>query len=114
MTSNQLFAVTPPNPSCVTATCHAKMGKDKFVHGPVAVNDCRVCHKETGKHKFAPIKDVAALCYACHDKVDNKKTVHKPVKDGNCTKCHSPHQSPNKFMVLGAGAQLCFQRMASV
>jgi predicted CXXCH cytochrome family protein len=107
--SYQMFAATSPSPSCVTATCHAKIGKEKFVHGPVAVNDCLACHKETGKHKFAPIKNVAALCYACHDKMDAKKTVHKPVKDGNCTKCHNPHQSPNKFMLSGNGAQLCFQ-----
>jgi predicted CXXCH cytochrome family protein len=103
------FAQNMPKTSCVTANCHGKMGKDKYVHGPVAVNDCLICHKETGKHKFNPIKNVAALCYSCHDKLDSKKTVHKPVKDGACTKCHNPHQSPNKFMLLGGGAQLCFQ-----
>src|SRR5574340_137153 len=95
--------------SCITEKCHATMGKDKFVHGPVAVGDCGVCHRETAKHKFTPIKDVGAQCYACHDKVDSKKTVHKPVKSGTCTKCHNPHQSPNKYMLLGAGAQLCFK-----
>ncbi len=94
--------------SCVTASCHASMGKDKFVHGPVAVNDCLVCHRETDKHKFLPIKDVGALCYNCHDPVNTKKAVHKPVKDGNCTLCHSPHQAPNKFMLRGAGVELCF------
>ncbi len=105
----QAFAENLPKASCITANCHTALGKDKYVHGPVAVNDCLVCHKETGKHKFPPIKDVAGLCYSCHDKVDSKQAVHKPVKDGNCTKCHSPHQSPNKFMLLGAGAGLCFR-----
>ncbi len=109
ISSQRTLAETAAKSSCVTEKCHAGMGKDKFVHGPTAVGDCGVCHRETAKHKFAPIKDVGALCYACHDKVDSKKAVHKPVKDGTCTKCHSPHQSSNKYMLLGAGAQLCFK-----
>lgn len=108
LSNNYLFAQPAAQTSCVTSNCHAKMGKEKYVHGPIAVNDCLICHKETGKHKFAPIKDTAKLCYLCHDKVDTKKAVHKPIKDGNCTKCHNPHQSPNKYMLLGDGANLCF------
>jgi predicted CXXCH cytochrome family protein len=105
---DDVLAQAPAKTSCVTANCHVKMGKEKFVHGPVAVNDCLICHKESAKHKFSPIKDMAKLCYGCHDPVDTKKAVHKPVKEGSCTKCHNPHQSPNKFMLLGAGADLCF------
>lgn len=108
LSSDKLFGEPAAKTSCVTSNCHAKMGKEKYVHGPVAVNDCIICHKETGKHKFAAIKDTASLCYSCHDKVDTKKAVHKPVKEGNCTKCHSPHQSPNKFMLVSDGANLCF------
>jgi len=52
--------------SCVTAKCHKKLGKDKFVHGPVAVGECKVCHKPIAKHKFKPIKKVSKLCYQCH------------------------------------------------
>ncbi|MBI3378341.1 MAG: cytochrome C [Nitrospirae bacterium] len=105
-----------PKDSCVTDKCHSKMGKDKFVHGPVAVGECHVCHKgEADKHrsspasnKFAPIKDVGQLCYKCHDRVDTMRTVHPPVKEGNCTNCHSPHQSPYKFQLRADGQNLCF------
>lgn len=95
--------------SCVTDKCHAGMGKDKFVHGPVAVGNCGGCHVSEGKHKFGAIGKAAQLCYKCHDKVDTKKGVHKPVKDGNCTQCHNPHQSPHKYMLLADRNNLCFR-----
>lgn len=95
---------------CVTAECHPNMGKDKYVHGPVASGDCRFCHKaeKPDRHEFKPIKDVAALCYACHDKLHLGPVVHKPVKDGNCTGCHNPHQSGHNLQLRGGGQDLCF------
>ena len=102
-------AQAAPKESCVTEKCHSRMGKDKFVHGPVATGDCGFCHKGEGKHAFKPIKNVGALCYECHDKLNALKAVHKPVKDGSCTGCHNPHQSPNKFQLLSQGADLCFR-----
>lgn len=95
--------------SCVTAKCHSTMGKEKFVHGPVAVGNCVVCHVQEGKHKFAPIKKDSHFCYKCHDRLDTKKFVHKPVKDGACTLCHSPHQSPYKYQLRAARSELCLR-----
>jgi predicted CXXCH cytochrome family protein len=94
--------------SCITNKCHSNMGKEKFVHGPVAVGNCTVCHREIGKHKFAPIKKASDFCYQCHDRVNTKKTVHAPVKDGNCTLCHDPHQSPYKYQLRADRTKLCF------
>jgi predicted CXXCH cytochrome family protein len=94
--------------SCITDKCHSKMGKEKFVHGPVSVGDCASCHIKEGKHKFRPVKNVESFCYKCHDRMDTKKSVHSPVKTGNCTKCHDPHQSPYKFQLREEGAKLCF------
>lgn len=100
-----------PDQGCVSTQCHPKMGKDKFVHGPVATKNCTFCHKQEKKdrHGFKPITDVAALCYACHDKLHLGPVVHKPVKDGKCTGCHSPHQSGHNFQLLGGGQDLCFR-----
>ena len=98
----------PQKASCVTDKCHSTMGKNKYVHGPVATGDCIFCHKATGKHKFADIKNASELCYLCHTRLNTQKVVHQPVKDGNCTGCHSPHQSANKLMLKAAGADLCF------
>lgn len=95
-------------PGCVTAKCHATMGKDKYVHGPVAVGECTFCHQVAGEHKFSSIGDVGGLCNECHDKFDSGNVIHAPVKEGRCTACHDPHQSPNRFQLRGAGADLCF------
>jgi predicted CXXCH cytochrome family protein len=94
--------------SCITAKCHATMGKASFVHGPVAVGDCTGCHKKTGAHKFEPIAEVGKLCQECHENLTSMKVVHAPVKQGKCTKCHDPHQSPNKFQLRAEGSELCF------
>lgn len=105
---NTLAATAAVN-ACVTEKCHSSMGKDKFVHGPVASGDCTFCHKPVSKHSFEPIKDVAELCYQCHGKLNTQKTVHKPVKEGKCTVCHNPHQSPNKFQLIESGSNLCLK-----
>lgn len=85
--------------SCVTDKCHSKMGMEKYVHGPVAVGDCLMCHIKTGQHKFPPVKGDEKLCYKCHpDRVDATKAVHRQVKE-NCSKCHDPHQSPYKYQL---------------
>ena len=34
---------------CVTSACHAVMGKGKFVHDPVAGEECDSCHEATDK-----------------------------------------------------------------
>jgi hypothetical protein len=36
--------------SCVTSKCHANMGKGKYVHGPVSVLQCIICHMPTAEH----------------------------------------------------------------
>jgi len=94
--------------TCVTSKCHSKMGKAKFVHGPVAVGACTLCHKPVAKHKFKPIETVSDLCYQCHEKKDTMKHVHPPVLAGMCTSCHSPHQSPYKYQLYNEPPKLCF------
>jgi predicted CXXCH cytochrome family protein len=103
--------------ACFSAKCHADMGQDKFVHGPVATGKCKVCHGENEKHykkpkrsKFGKIKDnLSKICFSCHDKFKLKKVLHKPLQQGECVACHSPHESPNKFQLLAKGADLCFK-----
>lgn len=101
--------------TCITSKCHAKMDKDKYVHGPVSQGECEFCHGKSPKHKdkpekykFKTIQEVSSLCYECHDPFPAKKTVHVPVEDGECTACHSPHGSPYKFQLLSKGGDLCF------
>lgn len=76
------------------------MGKDKFVHGPVAAGDCTFCHKQDNKdqHAFQLINNVEGLCYQCHEKL-SIGAAHTTVAEGTCTECHDPHQSANLFQL---------------
>ena len=111
----QMDASKKTEDTCITSKCHDKMGKEKFVHGPVAAGECTVCHgtspkhkKKPGKYKFGKIKDVAKACYSCHEKFKPKKFIHVPVEEGECMACHSPHGSPYKFQLLAKGGDVCF------
>ena len=85
-------------PGCITDKCHAGMLSPKFVHGPVAVQDCLLCHKQTGKHEFKLAEQGAKLCYLCHEKMGSKHG-----KD--CITCHDPHGSDREFQLKpGSGS----------
>ena len=98
-----------------TKKCHSKKTAKKYLHGPVAANECAICHGTNPKHaekpkknKFKPIEDVAAKCFECHDKFKAKKLTHAPVEDGDCLACHDPHSSDYKFQLAGKGGDVCF------
>lgn len=100
---------------CVTAKCHPRIDKDKYVHGPVATGACAKCHGESPNHdknpkknRFNAIVDLAKKCFECHDAFDPKKTSHAPIKEGECISCHDSHGSPYKFQLLKEGSSLCF------
>ena len=38
-----------------------------------------------------------------------QKFKHAPVEEGNCVACHKPHDSPNKALLVKAGATLCYE-----
>ena len=85
--------------------CH-KVLVDQAVAHP-ASDDCANCHKGNGSdHPQANIKGfelimkVPQLCYSCHDPLNTKKTIHPPVEGGECLTCHSPHNSPNKSLLV--------------
>ncbi len=105
----------PKTDSCITAKCHADMGKDKFVHGPVGAGKCVVCHGELPKHLKRPswnhykkVENVSKICFTCHDQFKPKKFIHKALQEGECIACHSPHGSPNKYQLVEKGGDLCF------
>ena len=56
---------------CVVAECHASFGKDKYVHAPVAENDCVSCHEATtsvhpGAGSMQLVEPEPQLCRQCH------------------------------------------------
>ncbi len=98
---------------CVTADCHASLGKAEFVHEPVKASECDACHVETGKNHpdepgaFELAEKGIALCLQCHDNpLEGKEHSHPPVEE-DCIKCHNPHQSSQlKFLHTSPG-KLC-------
>jgi predicted CXXCH cytochrome family protein len=98
---------------CVSAKCHANMGKASYVHTPIAQGSCKYCHDLTASRaNFALKKSDLDLCLSCHE--DQKafykqKVIHSPVKR-DCISCHNPHQSTYKFLLESgpSSARLCF------
>lgn len=100
---------SPTQKTCKTADCHALMGTEKYIHGPVATGDCVFCHKPKRKHAFEEIENTGKLCAECHERLDTHKYVHAPVREGKCFSCHDSHQSPYKYQLRAAGSELCFK-----
>jgi len=92
---------TSPQKTCVTDECHAAYGQKVHVHGPVALGDCKSCHKSVDpkEHTWQLLREGKELCSFCHLEQVAKKNIHEPLKKGNCTQCHDPHSSDNKFLL---------------
>lgn len=107
------YAKIVPSTTCITEQCHSRMGKDKFVHGPVGSGTCTACHNPHGSpNKNLVTRPGGEGCYICHEAAREKfkgKIVHPPITGGDCVGCHDPHQSSMKFQLKGGSAQgLCF------
>jgi predicted CXXCH cytochrome family protein len=96
--------------TCVDAECHTKINKAEVVHGPVAQNQCEVCHMVlSNKHQFALPKPKEELCTVCH-KMRQRNFLHEPVEKGECYKCHDWHKSELPFLLAKDPAKdLCFE-----
>lgn len=103
-------------PTCKTDECHAEYGEKEYVHGPIGIGACAICHKgitDTHPNEDTVDFEMAAsgkeLCYFCHEPKDTKETVHKPVLMGECQGCHDPHQSDFPMQLKkGSTKDLCF------
>ena len=98
---------------CTTAKCHADIGTQKWLHGPVGAGICVVCHNQIdGKeHEFVLAAEKDELCWLCHEKSRDmmlEEHLHTPVADGDCIGCHDPHQTDHRFSLKGSATDLCF------
>ena len=104
--------------SCITKECHVEMGQAKYLHGPIAANECTVCHvvgekdHPPKKHDLSFDKQGGSLCLSCHEEFEKSlkdKSQHLPVEEGECIICHDPHQSDNKFLLTETSLpDICF------
>jgi predicted CXXCH cytochrome family protein len=77
--------------------CHQDYSNYKgWVHGPVALGQCLVCHNfhEDQNNKFLKYP-LPELCYQCHDSQDMASVEnHSEPAYSNCNNCHLPHAGP--------------------
>lgn len=92
--------------------CHGGLTGNVYVHGPVAVGICTVCHEpESSPNKYRVNDTDNVLCYGCHtdrkDVDDSRSLLHGPVGAGLCTICHDPHGSPFEYQLVKSRTEIC-------
>lgn len=92
--------------TCLSATCHPKIGALKQLHQPVASGDCLSCHLRKleahpvkGGKSFELAAKGAELCAQCHKALGQMKVVHAPVKEGDCLSCHKVHGASGRHLL---------------
>jgi len=93
--------LTSPEPE-LCYQCHPNYPvTEPYVHGPVAVGECLLCH-ESHKSKIAGLlkEKEPELCYQCHETIEEAQIPGHP--DGPillCTNCHDPHASSTRMLL---------------
>ena len=86
--------------------CHAPIAAaPKFLHGPVAVNQCGLCHHHHESHyPKLLLVDPTATCLACHDRSDlTTGEHHADLEQRTCVECHNPHGGNDRFFLKRTG-----------
>jgi predicted CXXCH cytochrome family protein len=77
-------------------SCHKDFSnKGDFLHGPLNVGACIICH-DPHQSKYVNLqKDPQPkLCYRCHTRQEIRSIVdHEKILELKCTNCHDPHVS---------------------
>ena len=85
--------------------CHADYTTSaSYVHGPVAVGQCLLCHNPHRSRIEHLLKEpTPQLCYVCHN-IDTVKLIpaHLIKEQFACTDCHNAHTSSIKYLLKEA------------
>jgi predicted CXXCH cytochrome family protein len=103
------------SPDCTTAECHASTVAHEYLHGPVAANQCALCHEgESEAHPDAEGAEFSVamggqreLCLSCHEETLPKpleKELHWAVA---CRDCHDPHGGKTRMLTERGGNVFC-------
>ncbi|MHC4221381.1 MAG: cytochrome c3 family protein, partial [Planctomycetota bacterium] len=82
--------------------CHDTYAdRQYYVHGPVAVGQCDVCHDPHESDHDALLTDsVPSLCYNCHDKSSIESIAsHEDETVDECNTCHETHVSSKEKLI---------------
>ncbi len=84
------------------SVCHRDVpGEVRHVHGPVAVNECSVCHHyHTAPFPQLLLQEPRATCLQCHDAADlSSGDHHQGIEQQSCIECHHPHGGQDRFFL---------------
>jgi predicted CXXCH cytochrome family protein len=82
--------------------CHDRIDDKRYVHGPLAVGDCLVCHDPHRGYGAAHLRqEQPLLCGNCHAARENSATVVCNASGKACVDCHDPHQSDTRYLLKG-------------
>ena len=103
-------AALADTPEKLCLTCHEKF-TGSFVHGPVALGACVVCHDPHGSQVPHLLRvSGRAQCLSCHADIESRlakaRFQHKALESG-CTSCHSPHASGFRYQLKAEKEGLC-------
>lgn len=101
-TSGQLLR---PIADGLCLNCHADVAKGRYVHGPVAVNGCDLCHlPHSAPYPKLLQRDPTATCLYCHEREDLAEVPqHKAMDRQGCTDCHDPHHGDRRYFLKRGG-----------
>jgi len=90
-------------------TCHFQKPeeKKKYLHGPVAVNGCLVCHRHhTSQYPKILVTEAQTLCLECHPTEElTTDKYHATMDKERCIECHDPHGGDDRFFLLPGVAE---------
>ena len=101
--SSQTYLIKPIPELCYE--CHADYTTSaSYVHGPVAVGQCLLCHHHHRSRIEHLLKESQPkLCYMCHNiNMINSIPAHLTEQKFTCTDCHDSHTSSIKYLLKEA------------
>ena len=77
--------------------CHDRNDQKAYVHGPINMGICGVCHMPHGSsNSFFLMAEKKVICSGCHDALTS---THPDTSSKICVDCHDPHSSDKKFHI---------------